>query len=145
MKISFGYLRKAQDGYNLSIPQYSPESTQEFTWVGHDLGPSVLALLKHYSDPVWEQRVLGRSFPIVTARVTYPELARRISAALGKPVVFTPIATSGAKDIDLLHALQSEFGMYMDTPVPNPDFVALGVQFGTLEEFIASEIVPRFG
>jgi hypothetical protein len=34
--------------------------------------------------------------------------------------------------------------MYKDTPVPNPDLVALGAKFGTLEEFIQKEVVPRF-
>jgi hypothetical protein len=34
--------------------------------------------------------------------------------------------------------------MYTDTPDPNPDLVALGVKFGTMEEFIQKEVVPRF-
>lgn len=42
------------------------------------------------------------------------------------------------------YAYQSDIGMYKDTPVPNPDLVALGVKFGTLDELIATEIVPRF-
>jgi hypothetical protein len=37
----------------------------------------------------------------------------------------------------------STIGFY-DTPVPNPDLVALGVTFGTLEEFAETEIKPRF-
>ncbi|KAJ7484922.1 hypothetical protein B0H11DRAFT_2231585 [Mycena galericulata] len=39
---------------------------------------------------------------------------------------------------------QSEFGLYKDTPVPNPDLVALGVQFSTLDEFLEEEVVKRF-
>jgi hypothetical protein len=39
---------------------------------------------------------------------------------------------------------QINIGMYTDTPDPNPDLVALGVKFGTMEEFIQKEVVPRF-
>jgi hypothetical protein len=39
----------------------------------------------------------------------------------------------------------ANIGMYNDTPIPNPDLVALGVKFGSMEEFIETEIVPRFG
>jgi hypothetical protein len=35
-------------------------------------------------------------------------------------------------------------GLYTDTPVPNPELVALGVKFGTIEEFVEEE-KPRFG
>jgi hypothetical protein len=39
---------------------------------------------------------------------------------------------------------QAKIGVYNDTPIPNPDLVALGVKFGTVEEFIQKEVVPRF-
>jgi hypothetical protein len=37
----------------------------------------------------------------------------------------------------------STIGFY-DTPVPNLDFLALGVTFGTLEEFAETEVKARF-
>ncbi|KAJ7663765.1 NmrA-like family-domain-containing protein [Mycena polygramma] len=40
----------------------------------------------------------------------------------------------------LFHA---KMGAFPDTPVPNPDLVALGVKFGSVEEF-KTKIVPRF-
>jgi hypothetical protein len=36
-------------------------------------------------------------------------------------------------------------GLYTATPVPNPDLMALGMQFSTVEEFLESEVRPRFG
>jgi hypothetical protein len=38
----------------------------------------------------------------------------------------------------------AKIGCFNDTPVPNPDLVALGVQFGSMEEFVKTEVVPRF-
>jgi hypothetical protein len=42
----------------------------------------------------------------------------------------------------LAHAEYS--GLYGATPVPNPELVALGVKFGTVEEFMETELKPRF-
>jgi len=38
----------------------------------------------------------------------------------------------------------SEFGMYRGSTIPDPRLIALGVQFGTLEEFAETEVKPRF-
>ncbi|KAF7361027.1 NmrA domain-containing protein [Mycena sanguinolenta] len=39
-----------------------------------------------------------------------------------------------------------EYGpWYKETPIPNPDLVALGMKFSTIEEFLETEVKPRFG
>jgi hypothetical protein len=38
----------------------------------------------------------------------------------------------------------SEFGMYRGATIPDPRLIALGVQFGTMEEFAETEVKPRF-
>ena len=75
---SFGALQKTDTGYVIPIPKYSSTSTQTFTWVGNDLRRSVLSLLRNYSDPT--KNILGKAFPVVTAIMTYPEVAKKISA-----------------------------------------------------------------
>jgi hypothetical protein len=42
------------------------------------------------------------------------------------------------------YAYQADIGMYRDVLVPNPELVALGATFGTIDEAIAAEIVPRY-
>ncbi|KAJ7101248.1 NAD(P)-binding protein [Mycena belliarum] len=133
---------KTETGYKIPVPKYSPTSTQSFTWVAHDLGQAVVAFLKNYADPT--KNILGKAFPLVSFMETYPEVAKRISAALGKPVEFMPIKSAGLDELDAMYGYQSDFGMYKDTPVPNPDLVALGVKIGTLDDLIATEIVSRF-
>lgn len=39
----------------------------------------------------------------------------------------------------------SEFPEAFVTPIPNPDLVALGAKFGTIEEFMETEVKSRFG
>ncbi|KAJ7259126.1 NAD(P)-binding protein [Mycena haematopus] len=138
----FGSLQKTDTGYIIPIPKYGPEDGQSATWVGHDLGQAALALLTNYSDP--SKMVLGNSYPVISLKFTYPELAAAIATAIKKPVTFVSGETAGMLEIDEMYLVQAKFGMYLDTPFPNPDLVALGVKFPTMEEFIQKEIVPRF-
>ncbi|KAF7373103.1 NmrA domain-containing protein [Mycena sanguinolenta] len=127
--------------YILPVSNFRPEATQTFTWT-RDIGPAAVALLKNYTSI--SNSVLGKVFPVVTGIMTYPEVAAKISAALGKEVVFTPIETTGLAELDRMYAYQSDCGMYKDTPVPNPELVALGAKLSTMDQMIEAEIVPRF-
>ncbi|KAJ6587797.1 hypothetical protein B0H10DRAFT_2167971 [Mycena sp. CBHHK59/15] len=118
-----GNLRRTPAGYTIAIPKFSPVAAQTFTWVTRDVGPN----------------------PVALARMTYPELAQMTSEALGGvEVTFTSLETKGISMVDDLYACVSEFGLYVDTPVPNPDLVALGFQFSTMEEFMEIEVKARF-
>jgi hypothetical protein len=44
----------------------------------------------------------------------------------------------------LAHAEYKYSGLYGATRVPNPELVALGVKFSTVEEFMETELKPRF-
>jgi hypothetical protein len=76
---SFTPLAKKPDGsLELAIPGFSPTATQDVTWVGHDLGPSALALFKNYE----RQDVKGQVFHAVTAQISYTDLAKIFSKGL---------------------------------------------------------------
>jgi len=137
-----GSLSKTDTGYTIPIPKYGPDDKQSSTWVAHDLGAAAVALLNNYTDP--SKGVLGASFPVITFKWTYTQLAAAIASGIKKEVTFTPLETVGMVEIDEMFLFQAKIGMYNDTPIPNPALVALGVKFGTLEEFIQKEILPRF-
>ncbi|KAJ7138890.1 NAD(P)-binding protein [Mycena filopes] len=139
---NFGSLAKTDTGYTIPVPKFGPEDVQASTWVGGALGSSAVALLNNYQDS--SKGVLGSAYPVVSFRFTFPEFAAAIAAALKKEVTFTSPPTAGLIEIDEMFLFQAKIGMYTDTPVPNPKLVALGAKFGTLEEFIQKELVPRF-
>jgi len=70
-------LKKTATGFDISVPNYSPTALHPLTWFGHDLGESVLALLKNYTDP--SKNVSGKSYPVVTANITYPDTVAMIA------------------------------------------------------------------
>ncbi|KAJ6585542.1 hypothetical protein B0H19DRAFT_1250346 [Mycena capillaripes] len=138
------HLNKTPTGFNISVPKYGPNALEAWTWVEHDVPESVLALLNSYTDP--SKNVSGKSYPVVTANLTYPELVAMISKALGVEVTFTSLESSGIEILDEMFASHAEYnGLYTATPVPNPDLVALGAKFSTMEELMETEVKKRFG
>ncbi|KAJ6472883.1 NAD(P)-binding protein [Mycena vitilis] len=139
-----GMLPKSENGtgYTLPVPKYGPHDPQSWTWVGHDFGASAVALLLNYADP--SKGVLGKKYPVISFCLTHTELADAIAAAIKKDVKFVPVETIGLPMVDEMFLFHAKMGAFPDTPVPNPELVALGVKFGSIEEFIQTEIVPRF-
>ncbi|KAJ7101846.1 hypothetical protein C8R43DRAFT_1047739 [Mycena crocata] len=136
-------LNKTPTGFNISIPKYNPASLQAFSWITHDVREAALALLKNYDNP--SKSVSGKAYPVVTANMTYPELAALTEKTLGVQVTFTSIDSCGIPVYDDMYAVQSEYnGLYTATPVPNPDLVALGAKFATVEEFMQTEVKTRY-
>jgi hypothetical protein len=75
-----GALKKTAEGYIIPVPRFTAENFQLITWASRDIGEAVLALTKNYSDP--SKGVLGKTFPVITARMTYHELAKSISTGI---------------------------------------------------------------
>ncbi|KAK6980986.1 NmrA domain-containing protein, partial [Favolaschia claudopus] len=130
------------NSYQIAVPKFAPEDIQSMTWVGRGLGQAAVALLTNYQDPT--KAVLGKRYPVISWRVRYPEFAAAIAKAIKKEVKFISLESAGNEEYDEMFAFQAKVGFYLDTPVPNPDLVALGVNFGTVEEFVEREIVPRY-
>ncbi|KAJ7133489.1 hypothetical protein C8R44DRAFT_829313 [Mycena epipterygia] len=138
-------LKKTAAGYDVAVPNYSVTDRQAFSWVERNVPAAVLALLKNYTDT--SKNISGKSYPIVNANMPYAELAAMTGQALGVEVTFTtaPPIGIGFPAVDEMNAAYAEYsGLYTATPVPNPDLVALGVKFRTIEEFLETEVKPRF-
>ncbi|KAF7354408.1 NmrA domain-containing protein [Mycena venus] len=101
-----GSLQKTDTGYTIPIAKYGPDDMQSATWVARDLGQAALALLTQYTDP--SKGVLGKSYPVISFRFTYPEFAAAIAAAINKEVTFTPLETAGLLELDEMEFLQTE-------------------------------------
>ncbi|KAJ6584327.1 hypothetical protein B0H19DRAFT_1216678 [Mycena capillaripes] len=140
----FKLLKKTPTGFDIAVPRFTREVLHNWTWVTRDVGASVLALLKTYDDPA--KGVSGNVYPVITSCVTYPEVADLAGKALGVPVTFSNKDDLGVPELDEMFACQCEFAseFFKGIPVPNPDLVALGVKFSTIEEFMETAVKSRF-
>jgi len=106
------------------------------------LGACVIGLLKNYEDRGDE--ILNKTFYVANAHITFPDFAKILSAELGKPVIFKAPPTTGIHELDVMYDYQVDIGLYRHSDLPDPRLVALGVKFGTLEEFAKECVKPRF-
>jgi len=141
---SFSPLTKVSDGsYEFGIPRYQPTSTQAVVWVANSVGLSALALFKNYQAR--KEDILGKTFYVANERVTYPKLAEIVAKGIGKPVKWNAIATCGMEELDEMYQFQNDGKFLPDRDIPDPALLALGVKFGSLEEFAEQYMKPRYG
>ncbi|KAF8208565.1 hypothetical protein K438DRAFT_1812452 [Mycena galopus ATCC 62051] len=136
-------LKKTDTGYAISIPILKATHVGTWTWTARDVPAAALALLKNYTDSTKE--INGKSYPVVNALISLAELAEMVGKALGAEVSFATLPPTGIPTMDEMFMANAEFrGYYTATPIPNPDLVALGMKFSTIEEFMEVELKPRF-
>ncbi|KAF7361036.1 NmrA domain-containing protein [Mycena sanguinolenta] len=141
---TYGLLKKTDAGYNMSVPICNVTTIATYAWISRDVPAAVLALLNNYTDPTKE--INGKAYPVVNAKLSYGQLAEMTANVLGKEVTFTTAPPTGMPALDEMWMGVSEYGpWYKETSVPNPDLVALGMKFSSIEEFLETEVKPRFG
>ncbi|KAK7018548.1 NmrA domain-containing protein [Favolaschia claudopus] len=134
----------APNGYQVSLPSFQADDLQGFCWIGRDLPATVLGLLKNYADPT--KQINGKAYPVVNDRVSYGKLAEMTAKVLGKEVTYVTAPPTQIPALDDMWSALAEYsGLYTETPIPNPDLVALGVKFSTVEEFLQTEVKSRYG
>ncbi|KAJ7770036.1 hypothetical protein B0H16DRAFT_1411184 [Mycena metata] len=136
-------LKKTDTGYDVALPQFPATSLQNFVWVERDLPAATITLLKNYTDA--SKGILGKEYPVITGRMTYAELTARTAKVLGAEVTYTITPPTGMKPVDEMWAFLAEYNGYYTTPIANPDLVALGMKFGTIDEFLEVEVRARYG
>ncbi|KAJ7716319.1 hypothetical protein B0H14DRAFT_2412923 [Mycena olivaceomarginata] len=140
----FNLLEKTDTGFNVAVPHFSTTDRQAFTCIEQVVPATILTLLKNYTDP--SKNISGKTYPLVNANISYAELAELTGKVLGVEVTFTTAPAIGIPAMDEMYKSHAEYnGLYTATPVPNPDLVALGVKFGTIQEFLETEVKPQFG
>ncbi|KAJ7769131.1 hypothetical protein DFH07DRAFT_291019 [Mycena maculata] len=137
----FGLLKKTFTGFDVVVQNFTATDRQAFSWVGREVPAVTLALLKNYTE-----NISGKTYPIVNATMPYAELAAMTGKVLGVEVTFSTGPLTGLPFVDEMYAAHAEYsGLYSDIPVPNPDLVAFGVEFGSIQEFLETAVKPRFG
>ncbi|KAF7361046.1 NmrA domain-containing protein [Mycena sanguinolenta] len=141
---NLGNLKKTATGYTIAAPSFNATNIQDFIWIARDVPAAALALLRNYADPT--KQVNGKTYSVVSVRLSYGKLAELTAKALGVEVTYTTGPPTGLLPVDEMWDALAEFGWYTsDTPAPNPDLVALGAKFSTVEDFLEAEVKPRFG
>ncbi|TRM62041.1 hypothetical protein BD626DRAFT_499577 [Schizophyllum amplum] len=123
---------KTDDGYVL--PTFMrPNAPTVQTWIGHDMGPAVVALFKQYDTRAAE--ILGQTFVLGSARMTYEDFAAELSKGFGQPIQVKFAGRVGFPAADDMLDAMTEFTFYPGVTIPDPRLEKLGVKMGSIEEF----------
>ncbi|KAJ7751807.1 hypothetical protein DFH07DRAFT_1032304 [Mycena maculata] len=137
-------LAKTPTGFDIPVTNYRATDVMGLTWIEHDVPAAVLALVKNYTDP--SKGISGRTYPVITANLLLADVTAKTTKALGRQVTCTTGPLMGLGAMDEMYTVHTEYsGMFIATPIPNPDLVALGAKYGTVEEFLEREVKPRYG
>jgi len=137
-------MKKTDTGFDIAFPIFKAEDINSYAWISRDVPAAALALLNNYTDPT--KQINGRSYPVVNTTISCAKFAEMASKALGAEVTYTPLPPMGIAPMDEMFMATAEYdGLYTATPVPNPDLVALGMKFSTVEEFMETELKAKFG
>ncbi|KZV88802.1 NmrA-domain-containing protein [Exidia glandulosa HHB12029] len=126
---------------------YLPGTTGIVSWIGHDMGPCVLALIKQY-DAGKLNEVNGQKYVMGTERYTIEDNFRKIEegndprAAMVRETAPKCMART---DTPFQIYVLKEFPWYPDMTIPDPRLIAMGVKFGTVEEFVRTELKSHLG
>ncbi|KZV88791.1 NmrA-domain-containing protein [Exidia glandulosa HHB12029] len=115
-----------------------------FSWIDRDLGLSVSTLFNAYANGKLDE-INGKDYVMLCAKLPIEDWYKIIETTLGKKVNVTWLPTVNFKMIDDMYDSAKEFEWYKGKQVPDPGLVALGVKFGTLEDFVRQEIKPSLG
>ncbi|EGN94231.1 hypothetical protein SERLA73DRAFT_144748 [Serpula lacrymans var. lacrymans S7.3] len=129
-------LRKVASGYELSSPIKTASSHTNISWIGHDLGASVLVLFKNYESR--QAEVLGQTFYVMSETMTYQDFAQKLENAFGVPVKFVSGPKTGIVELNEMIQADDEFAIYAGAEIPDSRLMKLGVKFGSVQEFAES-------
>ncbi|KAJ6466346.1 hypothetical protein C8R45DRAFT_486298 [Mycena sanguinolenta] len=136
-------MKKTDTGYDIAFPIFKASDLNSYAWICRDLPAAALALLNNYTDPA--KQINGKAYPLVNATISCAKLAEVAGKVLGAEVTYTSLPPMGLAPMDDMFMATAEHnGLYAGTPVPNPELVALGMKFSTVEEFMEIELKSRF-
>ncbi|KZV88801.1 NAD(P)-binding protein [Exidia glandulosa HHB12029] len=137
--------RVSDDRSEVTIPSRWVKGTiAVLSWTEHDLGQSGAAVLRAYAHGKVDE-VNGKTFLVACARLPIEEYFKKVEAGLGRKVTVEWITHLGQPMRDAMYDMAYEFEWYKGMPVPDPGLIALGVKFGTVEEFVETVMKPHLG
>lgn len=113
-----------------------------WTWVAKDLGPIAAAVIAAHLSGSTSANVFNRVIPASGYQVSMNDLISAVRKATGKQGTYVELPPFGNQDLDDMHRLYNDFGLYKDLPLPDPELVKLGVKLSTLDELVKDVVLP---
>ncbi|KZO94774.1 NAD(P)-binding protein [Calocera viscosa TUFC12733] len=128
------------DKWEICYPMVPSNVRQPTTYVEKDVGPAVVAVINHWDDSHWRERLGKEPIPLCSYIITGKEMAETITQVTGKEVTYVTMTETVQEPIKSLFAFSAEYSYPYELPAPI--LLELGVKFHSFEDFVREKAVP---
>ncbi|KZO94773.1 NAD(P)-binding protein [Calocera viscosa TUFC12733] len=127
--------------WDIHYPIVPSNIPQPMTYVAKDLGPAVLAVIDHWEDDAWKERLLKEPIVLCSYTITGAEMADTVSKVTGKDVKYVAVPADLIREpVKTLFSFFSEY--WYPQEIPERILKDLGVSFHSFEDYVREEVVP---
>ncbi|KZT59969.1 NAD(P)-binding protein [Calocera cornea HHB12733] len=137
--------------WHVVYPFAAPDLVLACSWIEHDMGPSVLAVVDKWADAAWREELTKAKIPMCSYRITGREMAETIQRGVGSGSDGRTVTGRQTEYITAdtcyppvipLHQWQADGYYTYAGSIPPNILVKAGVQFGTFEEYVREKVLP---
>ncbi|KZO94749.1 NAD(P)-binding protein [Calocera viscosa TUFC12733] len=127
------------------------ETKMPSVWVGADLGNIVTAIIDHWEDESWKQRLTKEPIAVAPYEISGGEQAHILASVAGKEIDYvqlTDVQSPYAEQTDVHRQALKDLGNFMDEGLfKYPDHSVLlqklGVKTHSFEDYVREVVVPH--
>ncbi|KZO94771.1 NAD(P)-binding protein [Calocera viscosa TUFC12733] len=126
--------------WEIHFPVLESHDRQPSSYITKDVGLAVAAVVDHWEDPVYKERLTKEPIILCSYVITGDEMVKTVARITGKEIKYHIRAVSD--DPAIAATLKSFAEYWCRREIPAPVLKELGVQFHTLDEFVREKVVP---
>ncbi|KZO94761.1 NAD(P)-binding protein [Calocera viscosa TUFC12733] len=126
--------------WEIQFSMIPPDHVQSFVYVQKDVGPAVTAIIDHWEDASWRQRLTKEPIVMCSYKRCGKEMAATLARLTGKEVTFVTLVDTVPERVKSMFIFHRDYFFYPD-PIPPTILTDLGVKFHTFEDYVRDKLV----
>ncbi|PWN23447.1 NAD(P)-binding protein [Microstroma glucosiphilum] len=133
--------KDGSDAFKVNYSILKPDTKVAWTWVASDLGPAAAAVIEAHVTGA-DANVFNRIIPAAGYQASMGDFVAAVEKASGLKGSYVELPPFGNGDIDDMHRLYNDHGLYQGQTLPDPELVKLGVKFSTIDDVVKALALP---
>ncbi|EJU01397.1 NADP-binding protein [Dacryopinax primogenitus] len=134
-------VRVSPGKWEIQYPIAPAAMRQPFSYIGKDTGGVAVAIIDHWSDASWREKLTENPIPMCSYKITGTDMAKILSQTTGSTVTYERQEETVPEPLKTMWTMAVKYWNY-DDPIPPKILVDLGVKFHTFEDFVREEVAP---
>ncbi|KZT59929.1 NAD(P)-binding protein [Calocera cornea HHB12733] len=138
--LNFGQLQRISAGkWQIHFPIAPPDHVQPFTYIHKDVGPTVSAIIDHWEDTSWRQRLTKTPLVMCSYKLCGQEMALELAKLTGTDVTYVAEIDTVPEPLKSMYIFCRDYWDYPG-PIPATILSDLGVKIHTFEDFVGDKV-----